>query len=535
MQQDAGSQVGEESELSDYLRLRRLVLGDDYEGAIHRQLQDGDGLEKVSAVLSEAVVLRSSRDNSLGDALSPIVSDAIKTSISRDSRQITNIIFPIMGPAVRKAVASALTDMVQNLNTLLKQSFSLRSLLWRWQAWRSGTPYSEFILTKTLAFRAEQVFLVHRRTGLLLHSVTAPGVKGEDPELVSTMMIAIGDFLTDSFSSSTANTLENIRFGDLTLQIEVGPRAVLVTAVRGIPGDSIRSRMLQCIESVHRIFATSLKNFDGNRAEFDACGSILERCLISQSAESKQSTGKPWLGIFAVVVLLALLVWQACVYWLTQREQQNIVDDLRATQGYIIVDQQSQGRQLRLDILFENGLENPETYLATKNLRYTQLQVAATPIHIGPLPPPPKQAAPTPPTAAETAAKLAAEVQSNALFFQPKSDELTAASLNNLQRFIQQLNALQTTAEQAGKALQIMLVGFADSSGSDAINKKISRQRATVVRDMMIANGIRSDITVAWGAGNRDGETISPKNQRRVMTQVLLIDNNNQSTQGGRR
>jgi len=155
---------------NNYLKLRRLLLGDDYSAAINRYISKEEELERVSEVLPDA--LKSGSQKDLGDALAPVIDQAIGASIEQNPTRITAILFPIMGPAIRKAVASALAEMVQSLNNLLEQSLTLGSLNWRFRAWRAGIPYAKYVLLETIQYRVEQVLLVHRETGLLLNSVT---------------------------------------------------------------------------------------------------------------------------------------------------------------------------------------------------------------------------------------------------------------------------------------------------------------------------------------------------------------------------
>jgi OOP family OmpA-OmpF porin len=74
-----------------------------------------------------------------------------------------------MGPAIRKSISETMQQMLENLNQLLEESLSPKSLRWRFDAWRTGRSYSELVLLNTLEFSVEQVFLIHRKTSLLIH------------------------------------------------------------------------------------------------------------------------------------------------------------------------------------------------------------------------------------------------------------------------------------------------------------------------------------------------------------------------------
>ena len=215
-------------------RLRALLLGEDADQVI-KQLVEKDRTDLVSDVISEALEQRANKDDSLARSLSSVVDAAIDTSIKEHPDRITNVIFPVMGPAIRKAVASALQELVHNLNQVLSEGLSFRSWRWRFQAWRAGKSYGEFVLIKTLQYRVEQVLLIHRESGLLLQEASIPALDHEDPELVSAMLTAINDFACDAFHKDRQLCVDSIRFADYTLVIVAGPFALLAGAVRGTP------------------------------------------------------------------------------------------------------------------------------------------------------------------------------------------------------------------------------------------------------------------------------------------------------------
>src|SRR5215831_14543780 len=138
-------------------------------------------------------------DSRFADALRPLVESALKRSVRDEPEFWAQTILPILAPAVRIAVASAIRDMVQTLNQLLENSLSARSWRWRAEAWRTGKSFAEIVMLRTLLYRVEQVLLVDRNSGLLLASVSAPGISTKDSDLVSSMLTAIQAFIHDSF------------------------------------------------------------------------------------------------------------------------------------------------------------------------------------------------------------------------------------------------------------------------------------------------------------------------------------------------
>jgi OOP family OmpA-OmpF porin len=100
--------------------------------------------------------------------------------------------------------------MLASLSQALAVSVSFRGLKWRLEALMTGVPFAEVVLRHTLRYRVEQVFLIHRQTGLLLQHVTAESMLVPGAEMVAAMLSAIRDFVRDSFAEHAGEGLESI-------------------------------------------------------------------------------------------------------------------------------------------------------------------------------------------------------------------------------------------------------------------------------------------------------------------------------------
>ena len=71
----------------------------------------------------------------------------------------------------------------------------------------------------------------------------------------------------------------------------------------------------------------------------------------------------------------------------------------------------------------------------------------------------------------------------------------------------------------------VVVIGHTDKVGTDAINDPLSRQRAEVVRNALLARGIAADKVQAIGRGKREpvvatAEGVAEARNRRVEIQV---------------
>ncbi|MBH0192480.1 MAG: OmpA family protein, partial [Nitrospira sp.] len=240
----------------------------------------------VSRVLPDAITLSRASDGSLTQALTPVVEEALTTSVRKSPHVIVDVIAPIMGPAIRQSIMQAVQGMVQSLNQTLEHSMSAKGLSWRVEAWKTGRPFAEVVLLHTLLYRVEQVFLIHRETGLLLHHVSADAVIVQDEQVVSGMLTAIQQFVRDSFGVGDADTLHQFQVGEYTVWIEQGTYAYLAGVIRGTPPISLRQVFQESLVQIHVRHRKDLACFDGDPAPFGPAHAALEACLQSQQGAS---------------------------------------------------------------------------------------------------------------------------------------------------------------------------------------------------------------------------------------------------------
>lgn len=337
---EGGRKVTREPEVASAGRwneLRALIIGPERERLreVEEKLEDPWlHAEEVSRVLPEAVVRRSAQDGELGKALGPLLGDAIKTSVRRNPQPLVDAIFPIIGPAIRRAMASAFSELVQSINATMEHSFTPRGLRWRFEAWRTGRSFGEVVLSHSLVFRVEQLFLVHRETGLLISHHTAAGVKAQSPEMVSGMLTAITDFVRDSFQVENQQELDSLALGDLTVWVTHGPKATLAAAIRGQAPAALRETMQETLEGIHRYHAEDLERFAASGVPFEPRADLIEPCLQSQVAE-RASPGVWKVALLAGLVLLGV-GWCATPRFMAGRSFNNYVDALRNEPGIVV-------------------------------------------------------------------------------------------------------------------------------------------------------------------------------------------------------
>jgi OOP family OmpA-OmpF porin len=421
------------------------------------------------------------------------------------------------------------------------------------------------VLKHTLVYQVEHVFLIHRHTGLLISHVAAENAAGQDPQLVSSMLIAIQDFVRDSFSGAEQQGLDTVRLGELWLWSEPGPFATLVAVIRGNPPEGLHEQLRTVLSRIHEDRPHALENFDGDSSSFSDFEAHLSECAaLAQRAPRTAERGFPWFVAAFGLVLLALAGvgglrwWQNHQAW--EREQQLQQTQQRLWEGYVVQLRAQPGivitEEGRRDGKFlVAGLRDPLAVDPLSVLRQAGIDPAGVDSHwelyqgLEPafvlkrlqasLDPPPSvtfvieddrivaqgSAASTWIERARTAArmlpaggpsldlslvhdinegaigKLSGAIQSHEIHFNFNESLPSAGQDANLDELAKELNDLASLASSLRVTARVMLTGHSDDAGNGTFNMSLSLARAEAVRALLKKRGVDSDMLAVRGAG----------------------------------
>jgi len=364
----------------DLTQLRRLLLGKDYERltamrnhtermlALEEALRDPvRQTDRVATVLSEAMLLRETRDQGISKALRTSLSDAIKAAVRKNPQPVIEAVSPVIGPAIRRSVNDAIASMLELFEQLLEHNLSWQAMQWRIEAWRTGRRYSEVVLLRTLIYRVEQVLLIHRETGLLLEHVEAPQAGVRDPDLVGSMLAAIKDFVSDSFSATEASQVQTMQVGDYKVIVEQGQLAIIAAIARGNPPTELARTIQETSETIEILYRDGLKRFDGDASSFSETRPLLEECLKSQQRQTEKR--RPWLVPSVIALMLSVVFgfwgfksYQAHGLWTSA------LDALRAEPGIVLTDASRDGDIYHVHGLRDHLAREPEVVIGAEAL-----------------------------------------------------------------------------------------------------------------------------------------------------------------------
>lgn len=512
-------------------KLRHLILAPEQED-LARLRERVENPEKratdLSAVLPEAIELRRQQggEDALGAALTPTVETALRESVRKDPGRLADALFPVMGPAIRRSILQTLRQMFDSFNEAMEQSLSVRGLRWRFEAMRTGRPFAEIVLVHSLVFRVEQVFLIHKKTGLPLCHVVAPSVAMEDPSLVSGMLSAIQDFVRDSFHAPQGESIAKLQVGEFEVWVEEGPHAVVAAVIRGMAPAAYRPVLIEAVERVHRKFAQQLQKFEGETGPFAAATDELTPCLETRYREKQSLRHRPYVVVFACLIAALLGAWWLAAA-LRNRAWQAYADTLRQQPGIVITSAARHHGHFVITGLRDPLSADPQALLRTT----TKLDARQAEFHWGAyyalddpilqqrvdlaLQPPPgvnltvedgalrahgiapddwyaafaSRAALIPGIRSVDATglisandaefqRLGAAIQSTVLTFPVGSAEIPPDQANSLKLLAPQIAALLQKAQALHKNVVLGVIGHSDSTGAESTNQLLSKNRA---------------------------------------------------------
>jgi outer membrane protein OmpA-like peptidoglycan-associated protein len=538
------------SPINDELTILRSILLDIepiqlkkfYERLENPQIQPED----IGDMLPEAVVLRSKQDKQLGEVMVSTIEEAIQVSVKQDYNVLADALFPVIGPATRKAISTALEEMMQSMNQTLEHSLSPQSFQWRLEAQRTGKSFAEIVLLRTLVYRVEQIFLIHKESGLLLQHLVTKHVEVQDPDLVAAMLTAIQDFIKDSFHVQKGDGVKSLRFGEVTIWIEEGPKALIAAMIRGNPPQELRLVLQKAIEKIHLNLSREIKNFTGETEVFEITKPYLEACLIVQYKSAAKGN-----YTYAWALLGAIAIASATWGFFTIREQlrwQSYLQKLNSQPGIVVINSKQSFGKYFISGMRDPLAVDPNTLIQQTNLNpktvishweyYLSLEPQFTTKRVKELlHPPPTVSLQVDKSGILNATGYAShqwiletqklwyfipgitkfqdknlveielsqlekykkEIEQKILFFLEGTTELTPDEVSKLPNLALSIRKFLDIGNYLGKNIHIQIIGHTNSTGTEQKNMLLSQARAEKILSYLKSQGINTNQLKALG------------------------------------
>lgn len=474
--------------------LRALLLGQQMVELqeLRRRLDDPDlRAEEVSRILGKAIAIAGKQGQTLQRAFYPIVEQALKVSIAKNPAILTTSLAPIIGETVRKAVANAFRNLVDSINVMVERSFSWKALMWRLEALRTGKSFGEIVVLRSLNYKVQQVFLFQRQTGAVLQYVAAPGEGISEAELASSMLTAIGDFVSDAFAAKHSQELGVVQTDDFTLWIHHGPQALLAAAILGNPPPELKNVFARENELIHQEFASALASFSGDASIFDAARPHLQNCLLGHSALTKRKS-RPWIWVTAAVVLLAAVCVLGFFVHRRNSRWQRYLARLGSEPGIVVTGAHKGWEHYSVAGLRDPMAQDPQQLAAQFDIAPETVRTHFVPY----------QSLDGRFVRLREFDAARHQLDSEEVLFPVNSSALSLEQESKLDALEEQIDKLEDAARELGREIHVTIDGRADQTGAEGKNVQLSQQRADRVREGLLERGTAPELLTATGLGN---------------------------------
>lgn len=573
---DKLSENKEREDSSEMDSLRELIVGPEQSkiNKLEERLDNPEiRIKEIGEILPDAILLRTSQDEKIAKSIGPTVEKAIEVSIQKNRKVLVDALFPVMGPAIRKAVSSTILGMIQSFNKALEYSFSIQGLKWRFEALRTRKPFAEIVLINTLLFQVEQIFLIHRDSSLVIQHVMSKDITVEDPDLVSSMLSAIRDFVQDSFDVKKEESLDTLRIGsDRSIWIEQGSYAVLAAVIRGTPPMELRTVLRETLDNIHLTQSDALENFDGDSASFEVIRPDLEECLQSRfKPKKKKISPLLWILLALLAVLIGIWTFNSIR---DKRQLNNFMEKLNAEPGIVITYTEKRSGTYHIfglrdpaaagpgEIAGKLGIDSEKFtyelepyYSLASDLAEKRIEKIKTVLK------PPKtvklefngQLLKISGSAShawlvemkevirnisgvsvydasniinidlQTFNRLAKEIESSFFLFEFFSAELVGGQQDKLQAFINSIEEFLQSGKILQRPVHIDIIGHADSVGTETGNMKVSQERADKIFSLIKGQNIEEKYFTTLGVGSKDPYKEEKTNQDRELNRRVTF------------
>jgi OOP family OmpA-OmpF porin len=214
-------------------------------------------------------------------------------------------------------------------------------LQWRIDAWRSGERFADVAARRTLIYRVEQIFLVHRATNRWLLHVTADPTMADD----ASVFREVDEFAREFFFAHGDTSVEEFFAGEKRVWLAFGPQAYLAAVIGGGPPNELREMLARTVARIHATHPAALAAFNGDPAPFVGIAPELTACLTSayRSIPEARAFSLPRIRLPRVTTAVAIgfiLVLLSTIFVSVSRAQhhwRSFVARLRAEPGMLVV------------------------------------------------------------------------------------------------------------------------------------------------------------------------------------------------------
>ena len=134
----------------------------------------------------------------------------------------------------------------------------------------------------------EDIFLLHR-SGILLKHYTRRLRPNIDSDLLSGMLVAVQEFIKDTFREEKGN-LNEIKFGEMRVVVVEGTWTIIAGVVRGQRVADILPSLRAALQDLETAYEDPLLHWNGDMDSLPGANQIMEELVAGRYADGKRKS-----------------------------------------------------------------------------------------------------------------------------------------------------------------------------------------------------------------------------------------------------
>lgn len=288
---------------------------------------DRQRLDDLQTVVHD--LKHSASDNdALIKSLTPVMGDIIRASIKNNRDEMIEVLYPIIGQLVVRAVTEAISALARRVDEQMRSSLNPEFIWYQLRLNTVGVSTGEATLRRALPFVVNETFLIHRDSGLLLwHANQALDAADDDSDIISGMLTAIRDFAKETIGKDRDGQLDEIRYGNNHILLESAQYLYAAVVYEGIEPEGFRQLLRSQLININDANLRILRQYEGDATHFAVGGSELAAAVTQFTLsrdddglhDARRATGAvrlskaSWVGytllLFLVVTVCIRVIW----------------------------------------------------------------------------------------------------------------------------------------------------------------------------------------------------------------------------------
>lgn len=310
--------------MDEYSKLKSLLVSEEHEQIEKLQkdleslLEESRDPEKIIERISPLInsIFSQTLQNSKKEFIpifSPLISLSIKDQVKNERDDIIDALYPVMGSMISKFVSEAFKDIMIEINNKVQSTFSFSMIQRKIESKIKGIPEAELLLQKSsFLFKVQNVFLIHKESGILISERSLSGREAIEPEMVASMLTAIKSFANDWIAkNSDYLELNEIEFGNYKIRLEVAGCCYLAIVLTGDANKNLQQSIVATLEYFVTTYAAEISDFNGDVSKLPIADinkhldNILNLNTDTEIKKPKKSLKFFWIFTLIFIILTA--------------------------------------------------------------------------------------------------------------------------------------------------------------------------------------------------------------------------------------